>query len=204
MEARRRCGIPTDRRVVVTVAAVYTEKGQHLVAQALGPLTRQHPGLLYVVVGQARTGADMARLRNAIAAAGLEDRVLLAGPQPHEELPWWFSAADVSCLATQSEGWANVLLESLACGVPVVATRVGGNPEIITDERLGFLVPYGDVPALGEALGRAMLTAWDRAVLVTHARQHSWERAALDVVAEFSEAVGAVSTAQPTRAAARC
>ena len=88
-------------------------------------------------------------------------------------------------------------------GLSLVAD-VGGNPEILTDERLGSLVPYGDVAALRDALGRAVLKNWDRAALVAHARRHSWEHVALDVVAEFSGAVDRRSTGQPTGAAARC
>jgi glycosyltransferase involved in cell wall biosynthesis len=99
------------------------------------------------------------------------------GPRPHEELARWFSAADVTVLATESEGWPNVLLESLACGTPVVASRVGGTPEIVRDGVDGLLVPYGDTRALAQALGRALDAAWDRSALTRRARTFDWSEA---------------------------
>ena len=71
--------------------------------------------------------------RILLAVGGLSDHVRFAGPRPPAELPLWYAAADAFCLATRSEGWANVLLESIACGIPVVTTRVGGNPEIVRE-----------------------------------------------------------------------
>jgi len=96
-----------------------------------------------------------------------------AGPATAPPLRW-FSAADVSVLATQSEGWPNVLLESVACGTPAVATRVGGTSEIVRDGQDGILVPYGDPGALGQAMSRALDTPWDRNALVKRARAFDW------------------------------
>jgi glycosyltransferase involved in cell wall biosynthesis len=90
----------------------------------LPSLVARYPETLYVMVGKARPGETYERsLREAVGKLGLDGHVLFAGPRPHAELRRWFSAADVSVLATQSEGWPNVLLESIACGTPVVATR---------------------------------------------------------------------------------
>ena len=124
-----------------------------------------------------------------MAAAGLSDHVRFAGPRPPDELPLWYAAADLFCLATRSEGWANVLLESIACGLPVVTTRVGGNSEIVRDGLDGYLVPYGDVPALAGAIERALARDWDRTALIEHARRHDWEQAGAEVVEELERAV---------------
>jgi glycosyltransferase involved in cell wall biosynthesis len=103
-------------------------------------------------------------------------------------------AADVFCLATRSEGWANVLLEAMACGRPVVSTRVGGNAEIVTDASLGTLVPAGDDAAFAEALGAALQRPWAPEALAAHARRHSWERATRDVLAELHDIAFPVPT----------
>jgi teichuronic acid biosynthesis glycosyltransferase TuaC len=113
----------------------------------------------------------------------------VAGPRPHADLARWFSAADVSVLATQSEGWPNVLLESLACGTPAVATRVGGTSEIVRDGQDGILVPYGDAPALGRALDRALDTRWDRAALVKRARAFDWTDSVESALDELNQAL---------------
>jgi glycosyltransferase involved in cell wall biosynthesis len=125
-----------------------------------------------------------------MARPGLEGRVLLAGERPHSEIPFWLAAADVFCLATRSEGWANVLLESLACGVPVVSTRVGGNPEIVTHSSLGTLVPADDDAALVSALREALQRDWDRPALLAHARAHSWDSAVSAVLEELRAITG--------------
>jgi glycosyltransferase involved in cell wall biosynthesis len=109
----------------------------------------------------------------------------LAGQRPHEEIPLWFAAADLLCLATRSEGWCNVLLEAIACGRPVVSTRVGGNPEIVTDESLGFLVPYADDDALERAILAALDRPWNAEALAARAGAHSWEATAATVMEEF-------------------
>ena len=125
-------------------------------------------------------------LERLIREGGLERHVLLAGERTHDEIPRWLAAADLFCLATRSEGWANVLLESLACGRPVVTTRVGGNAEIITGEHLGTLVPHGDDQALAQAVLAALGRSWDPEALASHARRHSWDVTADHVLEELT------------------
>jgi teichuronic acid biosynthesis glycosyltransferase TuaC len=201
--ARRALDLPKEARILLTVGGLNEGKGQHRIVAMLPSLVRQHPDLLYVAVGGARR-ADSLRpvLEGLIRDHGLRDHVLLAGERPHDEIPLWMGACNVFCLATRSEGWANVLLEALACGRPVVSTRVGGNAEIVTDTSLGTLVPAGDDAAFANALRAALARAWAPEALATHARQHSWDRATRDVLAELhgiafpAESVpdGAVST----------
>jgi glycosyltransferase involved in cell wall biosynthesis len=82
-----------------------------------------------------------------------------------------------------------VVLESLACGVPVVATDVGGIPELIRDGRDGALVPYGDVPALADALLRVLAQRWDREALVGRAGQFDWNDAGEQALEELELAL---------------
>ncbi|OLB98573.1 MAG: hypothetical protein AUH30_07455 [Candidatus Rokubacteria bacterium 13_1_40CM_68_15] len=186
-DARRRLGLPLDATILLTVGGVYEGKGQHVVLQALPRLLARDPRLLYVVVGGERVGDSYRHtLDGIIRAHGLGDHVLFVGSKPHEDLRVWYAAADVLCLATRSEGRANVLLESIACGVPVVTTHVGGNPEIVRDGRDGFLVPFGDVESLAAAVDRALHQSWDRGDLVAHARRQSWETTARGVLEECS------------------
>ena len=185
-EARRALDLPEEARILLTVGGLNEGKGQHRIVAMLPSLLGRHPDLLYVAVGGGRR-ADSLRpvLEGLIRDKGLHDHVLLAGERPHEEIPLWMAACNVFCLATRSEGWANVLLEALACGRPVVSTRVGGNAEIVTDPSLGTLVPAGNDAAFADALRTALARAWAPEALATHARQHSWDRAARDVLAEL-------------------
>jgi glycosyltransferase involved in cell wall biosynthesis len=185
-EARRALDLPKDARILLSVGGLNEGKGHHRIVAMLPSLLRHHPDLLYVIVGGGRR-ADSLRplLERLIREHGLQGHVRLAGERPHEEIPLWMGASDVFCLATRSEGWANVLLEAMACGRPVVSTRVGGNGEIVTDPSLGTLVPAGDDAAFTDALRAALGRAWAPEVLAAHARRHSWERATRDVLGEL-------------------
>jgi glycosyltransferase involved in cell wall biosynthesis len=103
----------------------------------------------------------------------------------------WFRAADLLCLPSHNEGVPNVVLEAMACGTPVVATRVGGIPEVVPDYA-GILLPVQDQPALETALLEATAKAWDHARIAGHARGFRWddnidrlERILLDVASGY-------------------
>ena len=190
-QARRMSGLPEDATILLTVGAVYSWKGQHLVIEALPFLRKQYPGILYLLVGGSRAeeSSYVPSLKRRVAELGLEEHVRFVGSRPHAELVRWFNAADLFVLPTRSEGCPNVLLESLACGVPVVATEVGGVPEIIRHGRDGLLVPYGDLPALRDALQSALDRRWDRQALVERAREFDWTDAAEQALEELDHAL---------------
>lgn len=194
-DARRRLGLPADRTVLLSVGGLNEGKGQHRIVQLLPSLLKRRANLLYVIVGSERP-IDTTRplLERLIEEHGLQGHVLIAGECSHDDVPRWLAAADVFCLATRSEGWANVLLESVACARPVVATRVGGNAEVIPDETLGILVPADSDAALERGILEALDRTWDGAALVQHARSHSWESTARAVLDEFRRAVGTPDT----------
>jgi teichuronic acid biosynthesis glycosyltransferase TuaC len=183
--AREACGLPHERTIILTVGAVCEAKGQHLVVDALAEIVARRPDVLYVIVGEVDSARYRRRLQDSITRAGLSQHVLFAGPQRHTQLPRWYAAADVFCLATRSEGRANVLLEALACGVPVVTTAVGGNPEIVRDARYGILVPFRDVRRLRDAISTALDSDWDGDELAAYTSEFSWDRTGAEVVKEF-------------------
>jgi glycosyltransferase involved in cell wall biosynthesis len=107
------------------------------------------------------------------------------GHVPPDALNVPLSAADVFVLATRNEGWANVFLEAMACGLPVVTTDVGGNREVVCHPELGIVVPFGDPAALESALREALARDWDREAIVAHARANSWDSRIDTLVAAF-------------------
>jgi teichuronic acid biosynthesis glycosyltransferase TuaC len=189
-EARKLCGLSEGATILLTVAGLYEGKGQHVVIAALPSLVARYPEALYVIVGSPRPGETyQRRLQGAIRKLGLDRHVLFVGPRPQAELGRWFSAADVSILATQSEGWPNVLLESLACGTPVVATCVGGAPEIVRHGEDGLLVQYGDAAALRDSLRLALEQPWDRNALVRRAQRFDWKESVEQALDELNAAL---------------
>jgi teichuronic acid biosynthesis glycosyltransferase TuaC len=189
MEARRRLKIPGDAKVVVSVGSLVPVKGQQCLIPAIARMARQRPSLRLYLVGE---GISRRKLEEQARAEGICDRVFFVGRKPNEELKDWYSAADVSCLASSREGWANVLLESLACGTPVVATRVWGTPEVINSADLGVLVDQ-DVESIAQGLELAVTKNWNREVLVRHAASRTWDVVGQDVENFLSERIAASS-----------
>jgi teichuronic acid biosynthesis glycosyltransferase TuaC len=189
-EARRALGLPLEAPVLVSVGGLVERKGFHRVIELLPSLKRKYPQLRYLIVGGAGPEGDWSgRLRQQVAELGLEDTVRFLGALPPAELKQPLSAADVFVLATSNEGWANVFLEAMACGLPVVTTDVGGNREVVCREELGQVVPFGQPQALASALERALAFPWDRAAIIEHARANGWERRVEVLCGEFRDLV---------------
>jgi len=195
-EARRRLEIPLDAPVLIGVGNLVPGKGfQHVIAQ-LPRLRRRYPGLVYLIVGAGATHADLrASLEAQARTLGVQQAVRFCGRQPQDELRWFYGAADVFVLATEFEGWANVFLEAMACGLPVISTRVGGNAEVVQEPATGELVPFGDGDALADAIERALDRDWDREAIVAYARANGWDARVERLLREFRALVGASSPA---------
>ncbi len=145
-------------------------------------------GVLDLVAAWARLGMPEARLaiigggpahdELAAASAPLGDRVRLVGPRPLAEIPLWMAAADVITLPSHAEGTPNVVLEALASGRRVVATKVGGIPDLITRGELGALVPPRDPDALARALALALRTPYIPATVASLGSRGGWDASA--------------------------
>ena len=197
--ARVALDIPAAAQVLITVGGLVERKGFHRVIELLPRLRREFSELHYLVVGGASAEGDMsAELRRQAAELGVHDRVHFLGPLPAPRLKEVLSAADVFVLATRNEGWANVLLEAMACGLPVVTTDVGGNREVVCRPELGTVVPFGDAAALESALCTALRTQWRRDVLIDYARANAWDLRVQVLVEEFA----AIHQSAPQRSAA--
>jgi len=105
---------------------------------------------------------------------GVQDHVQFMGAIANVELYRWYSAADVLLLASSREGWANVLLEAMACGTPVVATRIWGTPEVVDESVAGRLVDGRDGVSFARAIEDLLASKPDRSKVRTYAEQFSW------------------------------
>jgi glycosyltransferase involved in cell wall biosynthesis len=134
-----------------------------------------------------------------VASLGLQQHVHLVGAMPPERLKVPLSAADVFVLATSYEGWANVFLEAMACGLPVLTTRVGGNAEVVNAPAFGILFEFGDRVALAKAIDEALSRDWDRQRIIEFARENTWERRIPQLLAVFDKALHERHTAFATQ-----
>lgn len=173
-EARKTLGLDADARLLVCVSRLSPEKGIDVLVEACRTLDR----VQVVVVGE---GLERAALETRLRAHGMESRFRLAGARPHDEIPAWIAAADVVALPSRSEGMPNAVLEALASGRPVVASHVGGVPELLSDPSLGTTVPPDDPPALARALSEALSRAWDDATIARSVAGRSWDAVGMEV-----------------------
>ncbi|WP_245921740.1 glycosyltransferase [Bowmanella denitrificans] len=187
-EARHSLGIDEDARVLVTVGGLVPRKGFHRVIDCIPTLLKSHPKLIYLVVGGASAeGNYEPQLRKQVQNLDLEEQVRFMGPLPPDKLSLPLSAADVFVLSTANEGWANVILEAMACGTPVVATDVGGNAEVVRQPDTGTIVPFDDHQALSGALGSALAHAWQTQMIVDYAADNHWDKRVTQLIAIFAQ-----------------
>lgn len=170
-EARARHGVAGTAQVILFVGNLLISKGCRELFEAFARLAAEAPGLVLIFVG---AGAARAHVEKRAAAEGLGERVRFAGRARHDELPSWFAACDLLCLPSHNEGIPNVILEAMSCGVPVVATRVGGIPDVLPDFA-GVLVAPQDVDALALALREGLQRTWNRQRIRAHAGTFDWE-----------------------------
>jgi glycosyltransferase involved in cell wall biosynthesis len=184
--ARQRFGIPGDAKVLISIGALVERKGFHRVIELLPELIRKEPDLHYLIVGGAGPEGDRrAELEQQVESLGLEKRVHFLGSIPSEELKWPLSAADLFVLATSNEGWANVFLEAMACGLPVVTTDVGGNAEVVCQPELGTVVPFGEPLKLRDALREALQKEWSGKLIRSYAEANTWDTRVDNLAEEF-------------------
>jgi teichuronic acid biosynthesis glycosyltransferase TuaC len=176
-DARNKLNLPENGPLLLSVGSLIPSKGHELLIRAMEVASRQHTGLRLYILGE---GEFRGELESLTTQLGLRDCVKLPGKRPNEELPMWFSAADLSCLASEREGWPNVVTESLACGTPVVGTRVGGIPEILHSPELGILVER-TAESIAAGIKQALLKRWNHDAISRETRARTWGKVAEEV-----------------------
>ena len=184
VQARGRLGLSADGNVLLSVGNLNELKGHALVVEAVAQLRACGVHARYHIIGE---GEERPRLEALIRRLDLQDRVILNGSVANESLRPWYQAASLFVLASSREGWPNVLNEALACGLPAVATRVGGVPEIVRNGDNGLLVEERSDTAIATALRVGLERSWDRRALAAQASRHSWSDVAERLVRLFSD-----------------
>jgi glycosyltransferase involved in cell wall biosynthesis len=178
VQDRARCrgqvNVPAGRKMILYVGRLVEVKGVIHLLEAAAKLREIRPDFLLCLVGD---GPKRPEYEAFVASHDLGGCVLFAGKKGHADIPAWLGACDLLCLPSLAEGCPNVILEALAAGRPVVASRVGGIPDMITESN-GALVEPGDAGSLCAALGRVLDTPWDAEGLRRAVLPFSWARAA--------------------------
>lgn len=173
---RAKLGLPKRGMLALTVGALIREKGMGELIDAFEQVGRDRPELYLAVVGGGPMRAELDALGKRIG----EDRIFLPGVVPNQRVADYMRAADVLIHPSHAEGLPNVVLEAMAAGLPVIATAVGGTPEVVVHGKTGFLIGVNDAKALRNSL-RAILDDRDLALAMGMAgrarvvARHSWE-----------------------------
>jgi len=174
-----------DGRWLLYVGRLEEGKGVLDLLDAFKLLARRRGDVRLAIVGDGTLRVACERASNGPLAG----RILVAGPQPFERVPLWMAACDVVVLPSWAEGTPNVVLEALASGRRVVATAVGGTPDVVTAPALGELVPARAPGLLAEALGRAVDGSYDPAQVALAGTRGGWAESARQLEASLRSAL---------------
>jgi glycosyltransferase involved in cell wall biosynthesis len=163
-----RAELGLDGPVLLSVGLLIERKRHHLTIEAL----RDLPGHTLLVAGEGPERAALLALAERLGVAG---RLRLLGAQPHARLPALYSAADAMVLASSREGWANVLLESMACGTPVVASPAWGSREAVAAPEAGLVLEQATPAAIAAGVRRLLAAPADRAATRAYAERFGWD-----------------------------
>ena len=192
-ELRIRLGIDPARNVILIVGRLSREKDHLSLLEAVARLPPDFSPHL-VIVGE---GPERARIEERIRGLNLTNSVTLTGQQESAEP--YYGIAQIAVLSSLSEGSPNALLEAMAAGVPVVATRVGGIPEIVTHGETALLVEPGDIPAMSSSIGRLLQESGLAIGMVERARKYILEHHAPDArVRRLLDVYAGLKTGLPT------
>jgi len=179
--AKKRLGL-TDKKMILFVGRIDPVKGIDTLLKAMVIMNRKMGSGLdaeILIVGGDKDSADysgdgeISRLKRLTGELGINDTVTFLGAQRQDLLPFYYSAAEACVLPSRYESFGMVALEAMACGTPVIASKVGGLTSLIQDERSGFVVPEGNERALAERIRLLLDNPALRKTLGWHARERS-------------------------------
>lgn len=176
--ARANLGEARQGILLASVGHLVERKGHHL---AIGALPRLPEARLLI----AGTGPEQRRLQDLATGLGVADRVRFLGHVPHDALAALYSAADALVLASSREGWANVLLEAMACGTPVVASNLWGTPEVVAAPEAGILMAELSIAGVVSAVESLLRAPPDRQATRRYAERFSWDETTAGQMAIF-------------------
>lgn len=176
--ARQHLGLPEDQQIFISVGHLVERKGHHIAIEAMVKLSES----LLLIAG---AGPELGRLKQLAEQLGVTDRVRFLGQIANDQLSAWYSAADVLFLCSSREGWANVLLESMACGTPVVATSIWGTPEVVSSPSAGRLMLDRSANALSNSVSDLLEDLPSAKDVRKHAENFAWESTTKGQIALF-------------------
>lgn len=182
-ECKLRTNLTGRGRILLSVGNLSPVKGHLYLVQALAEVVRTNSDVLCVIIGR---GIEKNRLLRSAVRLGVQDHLVIIDGVPHGDLPFWMNSSDLFVLPSVDEGFPAVIPEALGCGIPVVASNVGGVPEAIVSDEIGLLSRSRDSDDLAGMIQLALGRKWSRETICRHARkQFSLDSAVASILSVY-------------------
>jgi glycosyltransferase involved in cell wall biosynthesis len=183
-QIREKLSLPQDKKILLSVGNLVEIKGHKYLVEAVNKVLAKRKDILCIIIGR---GIGINSLQNQIDSLGLNDFIKVINGVDHDEVPYWMNACDLFVLPSLDEGFPTVIPEALACGKPVIASRVGGIPEIINNEDIGELFLKKDVDGLATVIINALNKEWDHEKIIKYAQGYTWDNIANKIKYVYKE-----------------
>ena len=178
-KAREILGIPLNKKILLSVGNLVDVKGHTYLIDAMSYVLKKRNDVILLIVG---SGVLRENLEKKARDLGLNEKILFVGGRKHHEIPFWMNSCDLFVLPSLSEGFPTVIPEAMACGKPVIASRVGGVPEIISNSDVGILVNPKEPEILAVAILEMLEKKWKSEYILRHAKMYSWSNLTKQII----------------------
>lgn len=183
-DVRMELKIDSKKRICVSVGNIIKIKGHEDLIKAISLLPEEFNDVSLYVVGSGHLRPKLEKLTRQL---NISDRVFFVGVKPHSEIVKWMNIADLFVLPSLKEGASVVTLEALACGIPVIGTKVGIVPEVINSENYGFTCNINNPDELSKVIQKGFAKDWNKEKIAEYGKRFTWERATDKIVEIYSK-----------------
>lgn len=176
---RKELSLDEKKRICVAVGNIIKIKGHKDLIYAINLLPKEYDDIELYIVG---SGVLLGDLEDLTKGLGLKKRVHFVGVRPHWEIVKWMNSADLFVLSSLKEGAPVVALEALACGIPVIGTRVGIVPDIIKSDDYGYMCEVGNPQSLSEGIRKGFSKKWDKEKISKYGLNFTWSKATEKII----------------------
>lgn len=172
-ECRKKLNLPMNKKILLNIGNLEKIKGQKYLINAINKVIQKNKNILCLIIGE---GTQRKKLENLIKINKLEKYIKLIGVISHEKINDWLNACDLFVFPSIKESFGVAQLEAMACGIPVIATHNGGSDELITDNKMGILVPSKNSTLLSKAIIKSFKIKWNSKYIQNYSKIFQWNK----------------------------
>jgi glycosyltransferase involved in cell wall biosynthesis len=178
-QIREKLSLPQNKKILLSIGNLVEIKGHKYLVDAVNKVSKKRKDISCIIIGR---GIEKDNLQNKIDYYYLNNTIKIINGVKHDDVPTWMNACDLFILPSLDEGFPTVIPEALACGKPVIASRVGGIPEIISNNNVGLLVNKRNSDELANAITSGLSINWNSSNISTHVQDYSWDNIAQEIM----------------------